>query len=96
MNWLSAFLRKDSIAFGAFLGTFTPLILILILHGIYDLFPSMPHFTGNPGNKLQLLSLSGNLLWMRYYFVSLRYELTGKALLAVTFILALLYFIFVK
>ncbi len=41
-----------------------------------------------------LISLSANLFSIRYYFVSLKYDKTGRGLLLVTFILMILFFVF--
>ncbi len=43
-------------------------------------------------DKMRLVSIAVNLLPMRYYFVKLKYELTGRGVLFVTFIYIIVYF----
>jgi len=43
---------------------------------------------------LFLLSIAINLFAIKYYFVNLNYDKTGRGILLVTFALAMLYFLF--
>lgn len=43
-------------------------------------------------NYLLILSLAINLFALRYYFVNLTYDKTGRGILIVTFLFALIYF----
>lgn len=88
------FLKKDNFILGAALGLLIPgvifgLILlinyILVRTGItYIYFDRKIHV---------LISLTGNLLLIRYYFVSLKYDKTGRGVLLITFILFMLFFV---
>lgn len=88
------FLKKDNFILGAALGLLIPgvifgLILlinyILVQTGItYIYFDRKIHV---------LISLTGNLLPIRYYFVSLKYDKTGRGVLLMTFILFMLFFV---
>ena len=42
---------------------------------------------------LYLLSIAINLFAIKYYFVNLKYEKTGRGVLIVTFVLTLVYFV---
>ncbi|MFY9144955.1 MAG: hypothetical protein WAN95_05920 [Bacteroidales bacterium] len=89
------FLNKDSYLFGIILGICTPVVLYVFILGIVELIIHF-HFTINSPNKLKLLATAGNLIWIRYYFVVKKSDNTGFAVLAITFILIISYFIFYK
>jgi|AntAceMinimDraft_16_1070373.scaffolds.fasta_scaffold17018_2 hypothetical protein len=76
--------KKDSIIFGIILGIVLPGILYAIL-----LYTKVP--LRKPTSLL--LSLSVNMLTIRYYFVNIRYDRTGRGILLVTFISGILFFI---
>ena len=88
------FLKKDNFILGAALGLLIPGIIfglillinyILVQTGItYIYFDRKIHV---------LISLTGNLLSIRYYFVSLKYDKTGRGVLLMTFILFMLFFV---
>ncbi len=85
--------KKDSHYFGGLIGLIFPilvyLLLILIayvLKSIFDLDLSAYR------DGMRLASIAFNLLIMRYYFVKLKFELTGRGLLLVTFIYILVHF----
>lgn len=88
------FLKKDNFILGAALGLLIPGIIfslillinyILVQTGItYIYFDRKIHI---------LISLTGNLLPIRYYFVSLKYDKTGRGVLLMTFILFMLFFV---
>ncbi len=58
--------------------------------------PFIAQATGNPGNKIMLLSLAGNLLWIRYFLVNKKAENTGIALVSITLLMVILFFIFFR
>lgn len=85
--------KKDSHVFGALIGLFLPIITFLIIHFAsklvmlaVDVDLSVYAFA------IKLLSIAMNLFPMRYYFVKLRMELTGRGILLVTFIYTVVYF----
>ncbi len=94
MNYLHQFINKNAYAFGAFLGLVSPLILIFVFQLLFRIIPGLTRFSMSPFENLFLLSLSGNLLLMRFYLVNSRATKTGKAILLVTFLLAIAFFIF--
>jgi hypothetical protein len=90
-------LKRDSIWFGLLIGTLLPVILFLIIHLISSLFEPGT-FISRPfqGNKPMLLSLVINLVVIRFYFVNLKMDRTGRGILFATFALVLSFFIFFK
>ena len=82
-------LRKDSMPMGLFIG----FICFGLLYAIITL---VQHQTGALNmdrmiQKLILLSVIPNVLLLRYYLVKLKYDLTGRGILLVTFAIALLF-----
>ncbi|MCF8303033.1 MAG: hypothetical protein K9I94_07140 [Bacteroidales bacterium] len=88
--------KKDSFLLGGILGILIPIIIIALIFLVRFLFIS-DVAGGNILNddKLLLVSVFINLLPMRYYLVSLKFDRTGRGILLVTFVLGILYFIFV-
>jgi len=85
--------KKDSHVFGALIGLFLPVITFLVIYFaskllvmVIDIDVSVYAFA------IKLLSIAMNLIPMRYYFVKLKMELTGRGILLVTFIYILVYF----
>ncbi|MCD4772437.1 MAG: hypothetical protein K8R41_03525 [Bacteroidales bacterium] len=87
--------KKDSMIFGVIMGLLLPLIFYVILNkGIFlikEIFV-LDSFISN--NKLMLISIFINLFTLRYYFVTLKYEQSGRGILLVTFIYIIAYFLF--
>lgn len=86
-------LRRDSLPMGLFIGLVCPVILFAILFGIVAI---VQHYTGNINidkmiQKSILLSVIPNVLILRYYLVKLKYDLTGRGILIVTFLIAFLF-----
>ncbi|MBP5662645.1 MAG: hypothetical protein J6X16_00015 [Bacteroidales bacterium] len=86
-------LRKDSMPMGLFIGFVCPAICFGLLYAIVTL---VQHQTGALNmdrmiQKLILLSVIPNVLLLRYYLVKLKYDLTGRGILVVTFAIALLF-----
>ncbi len=88
-------LKKDSMILGVIIGLLLPLIFYFILNkGIFlikEIF-DLDSFISN--NKLMLISIFINLFTLRYYFVTLKYEKSGRGILLVTFIYIIAYFVF--
>jgi hypothetical protein len=86
--------RRDNIWMGLLIGLFVPAALFGILYGIIAI---IEHFTGNIAfvsiQKVLLLSIVPNLFLLRYYLLKLKYDLTGRGILAMTFILGILFII---
>lgn len=85
-------LRRDSIWMGLFLGVFLPAVLFGVMEGVIAI---VEHVTGKSDiveiQKIVLLSIVPNLFLLRYYLLKLKYDLTGKGILAATFVLALVF-----
>ncbi len=88
-------LKKDSWGLGILIGLLVPVLvyglLLLILspwgyveNWIYQLNPEMPF----------LVAIFSNLLPLRYFMVSLKYDKTGRGILLVTFLMAIAFFYF--
>ena len=80
--------------FGILIGILMPLVIYGFLYGILyfyqDLSAASLQFDES---LLQLISPVINLFFIRYYFVSKKYDETGRGLLLVTFIYVIAYFI---
>lgn len=85
--------KKDSYVFGGIVALFMPLamygLLYLILWAVEAFFAIETSVFLKP---MRLLAIVFNVLPMRYYFVKLKFDLTGRAILLVTFIYVLVYF----
>ena len=87
-------IKKDQFIFGMLIGLFLPIVLfflILLLNYIL-LQMGVAKFYLNLEAHI-LISMFGNLLSIRYYFVNLTFEKTGRGVLLVTFVVILLFFI---
>lgn len=86
-------LRRDSMPMGLFIGFICPAICFGLLYAIITL---VQHQTGALNmdrmiQKLILLSVIPNVLLLRYYLVKLKYDLTGRGILLITFAIAMLF-----
>lgn len=90
-------LRRDSVWLGVIMGFLVPVVLFGLLWGILAI---IFHFMGRPVSnvfevvepqKLILLSVIPNLFLLRYYLLKLKYDLTGRGILAVTFVIGLVF-----
>lgn len=83
--------KKDDYLIGALIGIAFPAIsafiifIILYLSGFENNIISV---------KIYLLALVINILLVRYYFIALNFEKTARAILFVTFILLIAFFIY--
>jgi hypothetical protein len=93
MNFLVKFFKTDSYAFGAFLGVVSPFLFLYLLYYFFIFSGWILHFKPFPLEKLYLLALVINLLFIRIYFVNMKMDKTGKSILAVTFLYTVLYFL---
>lgn len=88
-------LKKDHYLFGLAVGVFTPAALfllilfinyILLLMGVAEFYLDLQTHV--------FTSIFGNLLPIRYYFVNMKYDRTGRGVLLVTFVVVLVFFAF--
>ncbi len=86
--------NRNSVWFGALIGILMPLILYALLYGALELYNKLAEapLVFNE-NILQLISPVINLFFIRYYFVTKKYDDTGRGLLLVTFIFMRAYFV---
>ena len=86
--------NRNSYLFGILIGILMPLAIYALLFGglaIYKEITSIP--SSFDESILQLISPVINLLFLRYYFVTKKYDDTGRGLMLVTFIFVMAYFI---
>jgi len=83
--------KKDDYVLGAIIGIVFPVISAFIIFIVLQLFGynDIEQYI-----KIYLLSVVINILLMRYYLQTLKFEKTGKAILIVTFILLIAFFLY--
>ena len=92
-NWL----KKDELSLGVLIGLVAPLPVAVLFAVILRLIQINIHILGNTRiTDMLLLGVGTNLLIMRYYIIKLKFENTAKGLIIVSFIIILLFFIFLK
>ncbi len=87
--------NRDSFVFGLIIGLLIPAIGFVVFYLMDMLAQSL--FSKDQICKttiMQLVSFALNLLAIRYYFVNLKFEKTGRGVLFVTFIYLILFFFF--
>lgn len=87
-------LIRDNFAFGMLLGILLPAVFYVILF-VLDL-SVVAIFKNHMFAKqeyLILISLAINLFSIKYYFVNLKYDKTGRGVLLITFAATLAYFL---
>jgi hypothetical protein len=89
-----SFFKKDSYYLGAVVGVFLPIIIYAILFFtdkmIVDSFEK--HMVQKP-DYLYLLSIIGNVVVLRYFYMNAKKEKAGAGILLVTLIAIILYFL---
>jgi hypothetical protein len=88
-------LKSDHFVLGLGIGLATPLVLFFLLY-LVNLFLfqiNIARFFLEFQTHV-FISLFGNLLPIRYYFVNLRYDKTGRGVLLITFAIVLIFFAF--
>ncbi|UBM61483.1 hypothetical protein LA303_08630 [Candidatus Sulfidibacterium hydrothermale] len=85
--------KKDNFFLGLLWGLLLPVPLYALFWGIYTLLVHFGVWQGlqQPEN-IYLLSLAGNILLFRFYFVKWNSYKTGKGVLLITIGLVLLFF----
>ena len=89
--------RRDHYGFGILLGILLPVVFYILLF-ILDLLVMAIFNTHMLAKQeyLVILSLAINLFAIKYYFVNLNYDKSGRGVLLVTFAGALAYFLFIQ
>ena len=88
-------LKKDHYIFGLLIGIVFPAAIfgIIFIINLLLLKTGIAKFYLDKETHL-LISLGSNLVPIRYYFVNLTYDKTGRGILLVTFALILFFFAF--
>jgi hypothetical protein len=85
-------LRQDSFWMGLLLGSVIPALIFGLLELIIYF---LPHQVKDANvftlQRLILISIIPNVLLLRYYLLKLKYDLTGRGILAVTFVIAIFF-----
>ncbi|MFU8844025.1 MAG: hypothetical protein ACNA7V_09490 [Bacteroidales bacterium] len=89
-----AFLKADHFVFGLIIGILALLFMFGLIAGINHILIKM----GVAYHTLDLIthimvSFFGNLILIRYYFVNLKYDKTGRGVLLITFVLVIVLFV---
>jgi len=88
-------LRQDSFWMGLILGSIIPAIIFGLLELIIYF---LPHQIKDASvftlQRLILISIIPNILLLRYYLLKLKYDLTGRGILAITFVIGIIFAIF--
>lgn len=88
-------IKKDHYILGLVIGILVPVILFVLIYAMnYLLFIMGVAKYYLDLESHVLLSLAGNLLPIRYYFVNLKFDKTGRGVLLVTFATILIFFVF--
>jgi len=85
-------LKKDSMILGIVLGVILPALLFAILYFLSRIFAPAGKVYVVQLSIIVLLSIFPNLFTLRYYLKTLKFDRTGRGILLVTFIFAILYF----
>jgi len=87
-------LKKDSLILGIIVGTVLPAVLFGILYSLSSIFAPIGKDYLVKFPTLVLIAIFPNLFTLRYYLLTLKLDKTGRGILLVTFVFAILYFIF--
>lgn len=92
-NWL----KQDKIVLGGLLGLVIPVPVALFFAVILRLIQINFHVLARIRmTDLFLLGLAANLFVMRYYFLKLKFENTGKGVMIITILMVMAFFFFLK
>lgn len=86
-------IKKDHYVFGVAVGILVPIILfgfIFLINFLLIVIDVAKFYLDLQTHVL--ISLFGNLLPIRYYFVNLKFDKTGRGVLLVTFVMVFIFF----
>ncbi len=90
-------IKRDSYILGIILGILIPVIIYAMFTGIVILAEEQfSRYTFQRSPVIEMFSIAGNLIIMRYFFVNLKHDKTGRGILMTTFILIIAFFAFYK
>jgi len=85
-------LRQDSFWMGLILGFLLPAIIFGVLKLIIFFLPyKIVNAQVFSLERLILISIIPNVLLLRYYLLKLKYDLTGRGILAITFVIGIIF-----
>ena len=87
-------LRRDSFWMGLILGALIPALIFGLLELIIFFLPHQIIYANVfTLQRLILISIIPNIFLLRYYLLKLKYDLTGRGILAVTFVFAIIFIV---
>ena len=88
-------LKKDHYIFGLLIGIVFPAIIfgLIFIMNLFLIKTGIAKFYLDRETHL-LISLGSNLVLLRYYFVNLKHDKTGRGILLITFAVILFFFAF--
>jgi len=87
------YLKSDSLLLGIIVGIVFPGIIYGILHLLNVSFPNpATKYTFLKESTIQILGIAVNALTLRFYLIKLKADKTGRGIMLVTFIMAILFF----
>jgi len=94
MNIKSALIHRDSYLNGFIIGIILPVVafgLFYLLDALIQLLFHLDHLL--KASNLALLAIAMNMLALRYFLVSAKFERTGMSIMLITFVMGILYFV---
>ncbi|MCF8232520.1 MAG: hypothetical protein K9J27_10060 [Bacteroidales bacterium] len=89
------YLKQDSYLLGVVMAVLLPVVIYGVMHGIIAVLEStFSNMVAIKVKHLVLLAIMLNLLPMRSYLISYKYDKTGRGILAVTFVYMIVFFVF--
>ncbi|MDR2511373.1 MAG: hypothetical protein LBC89_02730 [Bacteroidales bacterium] len=86
-------LKKDNIGWGMLVGLLCPSVLLGLLWLLSTFFAPEGKSCLIPFPTLLLLSIIPNLFILRYYLLKLQFDRTGRGILLLSFLWAILFFV---
>ncbi|MFC1733133.1 hypothetical protein ACFL6I_22775 [candidate division KSB1 bacterium] len=88
-------LKKDSYVFGILIGMFLPCLFIFLFYLIGMSFEGIANRSKFFTIQSQILfGIAANVIPIRYYFISLKFDKTGRGVLLMTFLMVIVFFSF--
>ena len=87
-------LRKDSLWMGLALGFLIPMHIFFLMELIIYFLPQeIKDANVFTLQRLILISIIPNVFLLRYYLLKLKYDLTGRGIVAMTFVIGIIFII---
>jgi hypothetical protein len=95
MSIVKQFLYKDNLAFGVLLSLILSILVYAMLSAAAFYFPETFSSRFLRKQVLIIISIFVNLFPFRMYMAGLKFEKTGRGILAAIFVMMILYFVFI-